>query len=209
MTADPNQTEVAGTGPDRFRQVLGHFGTGITVITAIDDQGPAGFTCQSFAALSLEPPLVLFCPAKTSSTWPRIERAGRFCANVLGGSQRDIARQFASKTPDKFAGVSWSPVPSSPPSSGLTVPGLGEQTGPGQRPPLLAGTLAWVDAAVETVYDAGDHYLVTGRVLGLGAGSAGPPLLFYRGRFAVTEPEPGAPEIVDTMLAWPRHADWI
>src|SRR6201999_3437234 len=154
MTAAPDQTEVARTGPDRFRQVLGHCGTGITVITTIDDEGPAGFTCQSFAALSLEPPLVLFCPAKTSGTWPRIERAGRFCANVLAGSQRDLARQFASKTPDKFAGVSWSPVPSRPPASGPSAPGPGEQSRPGQRPPLLTGALAWVDAAVETVYDA-------------------------------------------------------
>jgi 3-hydroxy-9,10-secoandrosta-1,3,5(10)-triene-9,17-dione monooxygenase reductase component len=177
------------TTPDRFRQVLGHFCTGVTVITTLDDEGPAGFTCQSFTAVSLDPPLVLFCPSKSSGTWRRIERAGRFCANVLADDQRDLARLFASRSPDKFAGIPWSPLP-----SGL---------------PLLDGALAWVDATVETVHDAGDHHVVIGRVLGLGTAVAGPPLLFYRGRFTVTEPETGTPEVVDTLLAWPRHADWI
>jgi 3-hydroxy-9,10-secoandrosta-1,3,5(10)-triene-9,17-dione monooxygenase reductase component len=177
------------TSTDRFRQVLGHFCTGVTVITTADGDGPTGFTCQSFAALSLDPPLVLFCPSKTSSTWRRIEAAGRFCANVLADSQREVARHFASKVPDKFDGIGWQPSP-----AGL---------------PLLDGTLAWVDGEVETVHDAGDHYLVIGRVTELDAESAGPPLLFYRGRFTVTEEEGGAPEIVDTLLAWPRHADWM
>ena len=64
--------------PQRFRQVLGHFATGVTVLTGVDDGEPVGFACQAFAALSLEPPLVLFCPAKTSATWPRLASSGRF-----------------------------------------------------------------------------------------------------------------------------------
>lgn len=179
------------TTPDRFRHVLGHFCTGVTVITAADDDGPTGFTCQSFAALSLDPPLVLFCPGKSSGTWRRIEQAGHFCANVLADSQRELARRFASRAADKFDGVAWSPLP-----SGL---------------PLLDGTLAWVEADVETVHDAGDHYVVIGRVsdMGTDATLARQPLLFYRGRFTVTEPESGTPELIDTLLAWPRHADWM
>jgi 3-hydroxy-9,10-secoandrosta-1,3,5(10)-triene-9,17-dione monooxygenase reductase component len=156
----------------------------------MDSEGPTGFTCQSFTALSLDPPLVLFCPAKSSSTWQRIERAGRFCANVLADGQREAARQFASKVPDKFEGVEWSPS-----ASGL---------------PLIEEALAWVDAEVETIHDGGDHHVVIGRVLDLGARTTlMPPLLFYRGRFTITEPESGTPELIDTLLAWPRHADWI
>jgi 3-hydroxy-9,10-secoandrosta-1,3,5(10)-triene-9,17-dione monooxygenase reductase component len=176
--------------------VLGHFCTGVTVITTADSGGPAGFTCQSFTALSLDPPLVLFCPSKTSTTWRRIEATGRFCANILADGQREIARRFASRTADKFDGVTWSSLPSRPGSAG---------------PPLLDGVLAWVDAEIETVHDGGDHYVVIARVLDLGSSSppGQQPLLFYRGRFTITEPESGTPELIDTLLAWPRHADWI
>ncbi len=176
-----------------FRQVLGHFCTGVTVITTADAAGPAGFTCQSFAALSLDPPLVLFCPGRSSSTWPRIEEAGHFCANVLADDQRELARVFASSSgggASRFDGVDWSPAPSGA--------------------PVLGGVVAWVTAEVAGVHEAGDHYLVTGRVTGLDARRPGPPLLFYRGRYAVTAPSgDGPPEVVDSLLAWPRHADWI
>ena len=127
---------------DEFRQVLGHFCTGVTVITASGAQGPAGFACQAFAALSLVPPLVLFCPGCTSATWPVIERAGRFCANVLADGQQELARRFGTTGTDRFAGVPWSPSPSGP---------------------VLDGVLTWVECAVEAVHEAGDHYLVTGR----------------------------------------------
>ncbi len=189
MAAGPSLSPV--TTPDLFRQVLGHFCTGITVITTADEAGPAGFTCQSFAAVSLEPPLVLFCPGRSSATWRRIERSGRFCANVLADEQRELARVFASSGPGKFDSVGWSPSPAGA--------------------PLLAGALAWVEAAVETVHEAGDHYVVIGRVSALSADRSGPPLLFYRGRYAVTAPGTGEgpPEVVDTLLAWPRFADWI
>ena len=193
MTASPglDQMPALTPEPDPFRQVLGHFCTGVAVITTADAAGPAGFTCQSFAAVSLDPPLVLFCPSRSSSTWRRIEQAGHFCANVLADEQRELARVFAGSGPGKFDGVGWSPVPSGA--------------------PLLDGAVAWVAADVDTVHEAGDHYVVIGRVTGLGALRAGPPLLFYRGRYAVTAPGTGEgpPEVVDTLLAWPRHADWI
>ena len=177
--------------PDRFRQVLGHFCTGVTVITTADEAGPAGFTCQSFAAVSLEPPLVLFCPSRESATWRRIEQAGHFCANVLADEQRELARLFATRPAAKFGGVGWFPSPAGA--------------------PVLGGAVTWVGATVETVHEAGDHYVVIGRVTSLGASRTGPPLLFYRGRYAVTAPPAGEarPEVVDTLLAWPRHADWI
>ena len=196
-------TEAAATGvtatpvpgltpePDHFRQVLGHFCTGVTVITTVDVDGPAGFTCQSFAAVSLDPPLVLFCPSRSSATWRRIERTRHFCANVLADGQRELARVFASSAAGKFDGVGWSPAPAGT--------------------PVLDGALAWVTATVQTVHEAGDHQVVIGRVTGLGACRAGPALLFYRGRYALTDggADDGPPELVDTLLAWPRHAEWI
>ena len=197
MTAEPETTR-AGFEPEprRFRQVLGHFCSGVTVITALvgDKSEPVGFACQSFAAVSLEPPLVLFCPSRRSATWPRIERAGHFCANVLTDGQRDLSRRFgisAATGSDKFAGLRWSSC-----SSGA---------------PVLEGALTWIGCAIQAVHEAGDHFVVIGRVIELGECAANPPLLFYRGRYAagVRTPEEGPPEVVDTLLAWPRHADWI
>jgi 3-hydroxy-9,10-secoandrosta-1,3,5(10)-triene-9,17-dione monooxygenase reductase component len=174
-----------------FRHVLGHFCTGVTVITSAEDGHPAGFACQAFAALSLDPPLVLFCPGRSSATWPVIARAGYFCVNVLAAGQQEIARRFGVSGQDKFAGVSWTPSPAGA--------------------PVLAGALTWVECALEAVQEAGDHYVVTGRVTRLGPCAPGRPLLFYRGRYAATDPgaAAGPPEVVDTLLAWPRHADWI
>jgi 3-hydroxy-9,10-secoandrosta-1,3,5(10)-triene-9,17-dione monooxygenase reductase component len=190
MTAAPG---VASWEPEpgRFRQVLGHFCTGVTVITTLADGGPAGFTCQSFAALSLDPPLVLFCPSRSSATWPLIARSGHFCANVLAAGQRDLARVFGTAGADKFAGVRWS----------LSSSGA----------PVLAGALTWVGCVVEAVHQAGDHDVVLGRVTELGAWGHEQPLLFYRGRYGMPAATAagGPPELVDTLLAWPRHADWI
>jgi 3-hydroxy-9,10-secoandrosta-1,3,5(10)-triene-9,17-dione monooxygenase reductase component len=196
VSAEPQITQPGfEPEPRRFRQVLGHFCTGVTVITALVDQAqPVGFACQSFAAVSLEPPLVLFCPSRRSATWPRIERVGHFCANVLTDGQRELSRVFgisAATGTDKFAGLRWSPC-----SSGA---------------PVLEGALTWIGCAVQAVHEAGDHFVVIGRVIELGECAPNPPLLFYRGRYAagVRAPEEGPPEVVDTLLAWPRHADWM
>ncbi len=177
--------------PERFRQVLGHFCTGITVITAIDDGEPVGFSCQAFTALSLEPPLVIFCPARTSTTWPRIERSGFFCANVLTAGQGELATLFGRSDPRRFAGVSW----------------VADSAGS----PIIDGVLTWVSCKVQDVLTVGDHYVVVGLVRELGDVGAQQPLLFYRGRYAtsaVPDAE-GPPEVVETMLAWPKYADWM
>jgi 3-hydroxy-9,10-secoandrosta-1,3,5(10)-triene-9,17-dione monooxygenase reductase component len=192
--------------PQRFRQVLGHFPTGVTVITGMHEGQPAGFACQAFTALSLVPPLVLFCPGKTSGTWPRIARIGELGVNMLAAEQRTLARKFGVTAADKFDGVSWAPA-----RNGA---------------PILDGVLAWASCSVETVHEAGDHFIVIARVIELGdtrpahaapgeaqPGEARPgdPLLFYRGRFtlsATTDAE-APPEVVDTLLAWPRYADWM
>jgi len=197
---------LAAVDTQRFRQALGRFCTGVTVVTAMDGGRPVGFACQAFAALSLDPPMVLFCPARTSATWRAIERAGQFCVNVLGAHQQDLSQRFGSQrgtaaggacgaggvgrhSPDKFAGVPWSPSPAGA--------------------PVLDGGLTWIDAEVAAVHDGGDHHIVLGRVTDLGGADGGdPPLLFYRGGYTVTQdsaPEP----VLASLLTWHGDDTWI
>ncbi|MFB6697158.1 flavin reductase family protein [Streptomyces rubiginosohelvolus] len=150
--------------PAEFRRVLGHFASGITVVTARDADGPTGFACQSFASLSLDPPLVTFMVARTSTTWPRIARAGSFCVNILGTEQGALCRGFAVSGADKFAGVAYGDAPA---------------TGS----PLLDSVPAWIDCRIHAVHTGGDHLIVVGRVEALGAEEEGEPLLFHRGAF--------------------------
>lgn len=178
-------------GPDRFRQVLGHFATGVTVVTGVDAAGPVGFACQAFAALSLEPPLTVFCPARSSGSWQRIAPTGQFAVNLLAEEQRELSRRFGRSSADKFAGVGWAP------SAGGV--------------PVLDGVLTWLACRIVAVHEGGDHDVVIGRVTELGPTRAGRPLVFYRGRYtgtAVMSPH-DPPEVVDTLLAWSRHDDWI
>jgi flavin reductase (DIM6/NTAB) family NADH-FMN oxidoreductase RutF len=148
-----------------YRQVLGHFPTGVTVITAMGSDGPVGLAVGSFCSVSLDPPLVAFYPDKRSSSWPQIRETGGFCVNILSEDQEDVCRVFASKGTDKFAGLGWKPT-----SSGA---------------PRLDDVLAWIDCRIETVHDAGDHEAVIGHVLELGVGKNEGigPLVFYRGGY--------------------------
>jgi 3-hydroxy-9,10-secoandrosta-1,3,5(10)-triene-9,17-dione monooxygenase reductase component len=153
---------MSGLDQARFREALGHFATGITIVTATDQGEPVGFSCQSFAALSLDPPMVILAPAKSSTSWPRIARAGAFCVNILAEHQEAVCRAFAVPGGDKFDGVEW--------TAGLT------------GSPLIAGSLATVECTLGAIYEGGDHELVTGHVVGLEIGD-GAPLLFYRSGF--------------------------
>ena len=161
-------TELSDLSPRRIRNVLGHFATGLTVITAATENGPAGFTCQSFASLSLEPALVTFSPSRTSSTWPLLRRAGRFTINILPADHQHLAAQFARSGADKFAGVDHSPSP------------LGN--------PVLDGALAWVDCELHQEYDGGDHTIVVAAVHALSARSDVDPLLFFKGDYVSVQP---------------------
>ncbi|MFJ2771921.1 flavin reductase family protein [Streptomyces sp. NPDC087300] len=159
--------ERAPLDPGEFRRVLGNFATGVTVVTAPaaeGEPGPAGFACQSFSSLSLDPPLVSFMVARTSTTWPRIARAGVFCVNVLGADQGELCRGFAVSGADKFAGVAYDAAPVS-------------------GSPRLTGVPAWIDCTIQAVHTGGDHLIVVGRVDALGAEDDAEPLLFHRGRF--------------------------
>ncbi len=147
---------------EQFKSVLGHFASGVVVISALDDEEPVGFTCQSLFALSLDPPLIAIAPSRASTSWPRIERVGHFCVNVLSDDQEPLARSFAISRPGKFAGVEWAPG-----TNGA---------------PRIVGALAWIDCSIEQCHEAGDHHLVVARVHDLEAGE-GLPLLFYRAAF--------------------------
>lgn len=154
----------------RFRDVLGRFASGVTVVTGTSNHEPVGLTCQSFSSVSLEPPLVVFIPAKSSRAWPLIQRSGKFCVNFLAADQAELSNTMASRGTDKFADVKWSPSP---------------ETGS----PMLEGALAQVDCTIHAVHEAGDHYVVIGRVVDLITHDDGAqdPLLFFRGEYRTTD----------------------
>jgi len=146
--------------PAHFRSVLSHFASGVVVVTGLVDNRPAGLTCQSFTALSLTPPMVLFCPAKSSTSWPMLATAPYLCVNVLSAEQHQLSDGFARSGSDKFAGVSWTPTP--------------------HGAPALDGAAAHIEARVAACHDGGDHHIVTCAVEALSADSDPDPLLYYR-----------------------------
>lgn len=148
----------------QFRKVLGHFASGVAVAAGMAGGRPVGLTIQSFVSLSLDPPLILISPARSSTTWPLIREAGRLCVNILAEGQADLARQFARSGGDKYAGVRWRPSP-------VTAS------------PLFLDSLAWIDCSVENEHDGGDHFVVICRVLDLGAQHSGRPLVFFQSGF--------------------------
>ncbi|MGB9982256.1 flavin reductase family protein [Herbaspirillum sp. AP02] len=157
--------------PLRFREALGYYASGITVITSLVETGPIGFTCQSFYSVSMNPPLVSFSVMSSSASYPAIRRAGRFAVNILAADQSDISRQFARRGDDKWQGVDWQASP------------LGN--------PIIARSLHWLDCRLHAEHVAGDHLIVIGEVLAMEqqkpAGAQ--PLLYFRGQYrGIAEP---------------------
>jgi len=165
-----NDTEMReAANPRWFRQVLGQYPTGVCVITASPpQQRPAGMAVGSFTSVSLDPPLVAFLPDRSSSSWPKIQSAGRFCVNILGSEQEPICRRFASKVADKFDGLPY------------RLSALGS--------PIIEESVAWIDCELHSVQEAGDHYIVVGRVHDLQIESSGLPLLFFQGGYGAFSP---------------------
>jgi 3-hydroxy-9,10-secoandrosta-1,3,5(10)-triene-9,17-dione monooxygenase reductase component len=160
------------TAPDAgsFRDALGRFATGVAFITAAPEGEAAGLIVNSLASVSLEPPLVSFSPARSSFTWSRMRRAGRFGVNVLGRDHERFAIRAAPAGADRFAGVNWQP-------------------GPGGAP-LLSDALASFECEIVAEHPAGDHWIVVGRVGELRTSSLDQPLIFFAGGFGSLASEP-------------------
>ncbi|HYI69543.1 MAG TPA: flavin reductase family protein [Skermanella sp.] len=148
-----------------FRNALGCFATGVTVVTTVTDAGePVGLTANSFSSVSLDPPLVLFCLDRASHNLDAFRAAGRFAVNVLGDDQRDLSVRFSTTIGDRWDGVVWERW----------------ETGA----PVLNGCLAALDCETEAIHEGGDHVIIVGRVQRLAATTDGKPLLYFRGNYA-------------------------
>lgn len=148
-----------------FRDTVGRFATGVTVVTAAGADGPAGVTSNAFSSVSLDPPMVLVCFDRRSRTLPVVRDSGRFAVNVLHHGQHEVAKRFASKAPgpEKLAAVTHT-----------VAHGV----------PVIDDVLAWFVCEVHALHSAGDHEIAIGRVTELGVGTGHrPPLLFYRGDY--------------------------
>lgn len=146
-----------------LRNAFGTFLTGVTVVTTVEPSGvPRGFTANSFSSVSLDPPLLLVCIAKTAASLEVFTKAEGFAVNILAESQKEVSGVFASRSPEKFSSVEW-------------------RAGPAGNP-LLAGVTAWFDCVRHDVVDAGDHVILVGRVLEFDHCDAN-PLGYARGAY--------------------------
>lgn len=153
----------------RFREVLGCLPTGVTIVTAATDDGPVGMTVGSCSSVSLDPPLVLFCVGKNSSSWQLMRGAGHFAISILGADHSELSNQFASRDSDRFQGV--------------------DTTTAATGAPILTDALAWIDCSSYAVHDAGDHEIVVGLVEELAGGTGDDlPLVFFRSRYGTFQP---------------------
>ena len=158
-------SESPGPTPEEMRASMSRFASGVTVVTGLDQEGPTGFVCQSFASVSLDPPLILFCADRKGRSWPRIRRSGWFTVNVLADNQVDMCTRFGSSDGLKYDGIDW------------------KRSRWGT--PALPGVLLRVHASIENIHLSGDHDVIIGRVAELECLSDASPLIFYRGKFGL------------------------
>src|ERR671928_661765 len=138
-----NDDSVASVDSAHFRTILGHFATGVTVVTGHGPAGPVGMAANSFTSVSLDPPLVLVCMAHTSTSWPTIRDTGHFAVNILGEHQEETCRRFGARSGDRFEGVGW--------DHGKT------------GSPILHEAIAYVDCVIDSEHEAGGHIIIVGR----------------------------------------------
>lgn len=175
-TESMSVTVEASIDASLFRKVLGHFCSGITVLTANIDGKPVGMTCQSFFSVSVDPPMVAFCVGRGSRTFPVLRQADGLVINVLDATQRHLSAGFARSGTDKWRGVEWTP---------------GDVAGH----PVLDGALAALECSIAKEVDAGDHVLVLVQVHRLSARQEGTPLLYFRGEYHTASPHKPMVEI--------------
>ena len=166
----PADADDAGFDPRHYRDVLGHFPSGVTVITTHGDDGPVGFTCQSFYSVSIDPPLVSFSIARTSRSLAAVRSHGRVVVNFLSRWQQHLSAQFAKSGTDKWRDVDWTPS---------------EWNGA----PVLDGVSGAVAGEIEREIEAGDHFIFIVRVGALHSDAELEPLIFHRGRYRDLEYE--------------------
>jgi 3-hydroxy-9,10-secoandrosta-1,3,5(10)-triene-9,17-dione monooxygenase reductase component len=159
----------AGPAPDArsFRAALGRFATGVAFVTAAPDGEPTGLIVNSLTSVSLEPPLVSFCPSRSSLTWARMRRTGHFGVNVLGRQHERFAIRATPPGADRFAGLDWDHGRS--------------------EVPLIAHALASLECEIVAEHPAGDHSIVVGRVGAVRTGPANEPLIFFGGAFGALQ----------------------
>ncbi|MBU39916.1 MAG: monooxygenase [Acidimicrobiaceae bacterium] len=148
---------------NEYRKVLGRYPTGVTLVTSSSSEGPQAMVIGSFVSVSMEPPLVGFLPGKDSNTWKKMENENKFCVNVLSDQQESVANAFFRKENDP-----WEVIPWYESAEGL---------------PAIEGSLASIDCSLFSVVEAGDHWFVTGQVLGAKIMETGSPLLFLGGSY--------------------------
>jgi len=158
----------AGPDPRALRDALGRFATGVAFVTAAPDGQPAGLIVNSLTSVSLDPPLVSFCPSRSSLTWQRMRRAGRFAVNVLGRQHERFAIRATPAGADRFAGLDWQPGP--------------------HGTPLLTDALATLECEIVAQHPAGDHWIVIGHVDHLHTTPNKDPLVFFGGAFSALPP---------------------
>lgn len=159
MTASPTEIDQA-----LFREVLGHYPTGVTIVTGIAPDGEhLAMIVGTFTSVSLDPPLVAFLPQRSSKTFARLAECQSLCINVLTGDQEDVGRTIAARWEQKLDGVDWFTSPSGD--------------------PILADSLAWIDVRLEQTIDAGDHHIALCRVVGMAVNKPVAPLIFFQGGY--------------------------
>jgi flavin reductase (DIM6/NTAB) family NADH-FMN oxidoreductase RutF/pimeloyl-ACP methyl ester carboxylesterase len=155
---------IAGSDPRTLRDALGCFATGITVVTTRDADGRAvGLTANSFTSVSLDPPLLLVCPARTSSSMPALNAASHFAVNVLHIGQQPVSNVFASKVEDRFADLDWETWD--------------------HDVPIIRDSLASFECEKYAEHDGGDHVILLGKVTRVRFEPQRDPLLYFRGKY--------------------------
>ncbi len=153
---------------DEFRNALGRFASGVTVVTALDSDGhDRGMTVNAFCSVSLAPPLVLICIEKNASAWRALTTTGEFVVNIFSAEQEQLARRFAIEEIDRFEGVGYSRA-----QSGIA---------------LLDDVVGVIECRRTTLYDGGDHTIILGSVEAARVSNEKKPLLYYRGGYAQLE----------------------
>jgi flavin reductase (DIM6/NTAB) family NADH-FMN oxidoreductase RutF len=166
FTFEPSEHRLDDTERRNFRNALGHYPTGVTVITALADNGAkVGLTVSSFTSVSLHPPLILFAVALRTQSAPVFQRGVRFIVNLLGAEQKDLAQHFARSHPDKFVGIA--------------------HTAGAGGVPVLEHCIGWMEAVVSDVHPSGDHLLIVGRVDRFAHYEEAEPLIWHRGQYKV------------------------